>query len=297
MWVRLLYYFFLWPLSRLPFPVLYFISDFLFIVMRVLPYRRKAVLRNLTRSFPDTSPEFIKNTSRKFYAHFCDLIVESFKMFNVSEAELRKRVVFTNPELLQKFYDQNRSVILAGGHYNNWEVYAVACPLYIPHKAIGVYKPLKSDWFDNIMRQSRGQYGLELVSMKATRDIFDSGNSTLITVILGMDQSPSNVYKSYWMTFLNQETGVFFGAERFSKKYNLPVLFGRINKVKRGHYTFDMIEITANPEKEPYGYITEQVMRLLEQDIKTKPEFWLWSHKRWKRKKPADIQMSAQLAT
>jgi KDO2-lipid IV(A) lauroyltransferase len=294
MLARLLYYLFLWPLSRLPFPILYFISDILFVLMYyVAPYRKRVIVKNLTRSFPGASPIFIKETIKKFYAHFCDLIVESFKMFSVSEKELRKRVVFTNPEVLQKFYNEKRSVILAGGHYNNWEVYGVACPLYIPHKAIGVYKPLKSEWFDRIMKQSRGQYGLELVSMKATREIFDSGDSTLRALLLAMDQSPSNVYKSYWMTFLNQETGVFFGAEKFSKKYNLPVLFGRINKVKRGHYTFDVVEITSNPEQEPHGYITEQVMHLLETDIKTKPEFWLWSHKRWKRKKPADLLSSA----
>lgn len=281
-----LYYLIILPISLLPFGVLYFISDVLYYVLyKLIGYRKKVVFDNLRKSFPNKSEKEIEKIGALFYKHLCDLIVESIKIFTISEEEVRKRMFVINPELADKYFHQNKSIIMAGGHYNNWELFAVAIDATIEHKSVAIYKPLSSKFFDQAMRKTRGKYGLQMISTKKVKDFFEALTEPSAT-IFAIDQSPSNPYSAHWMTFLHQQTGVLFGAERYAKKYNLPVLFGHIHKIKRGYYTVDFSLLTDNPAATDHGVITEKLMRLIEEDILKQPEYWLWSHKRWKHKKP-----------
>lgn len=283
----LLYYLLIIPISLLPFPLLYGLSDSLYILFyHVSGYRKKIVLQNIRNSFPEKSEKEHIDISKKFYKHFCDLVVESLKTFTISEKEVSKRMVCNNPEVINKYYDQKRSVIIAGGHYNNWELFAVAVDGLIKHKTAGIYKPLSNKYFDAKMCSTRGKYGLSMVSTKEVKRFMDDNINTLTATIFGTDQSPSNPNNAYWMKFLSQDTGVLFGTEKFAKEYNYPVIYGRLNKEKRGYYSLDFIDVTDAPQETAYGEITEKVTNLLEKDIQAIPQYWLWTHRRWKHKRP-----------
>ncbi len=284
---RLLYYLVIIPISFLPFFLLYGFSDFLFILFfHVSGYRKKIVLQNIRNSFPEKTEKEHIEICRKFYRHFSDLIVESLKTFTISEKEVLKRFICKNPEVINKYYDQKRSVIIAGGHLNNWELFAVSVDAMIKHKAVGIYKPLTNKYFDAKMRATRSKYGLAMLPTQEVKVFFDNNINNLTATIFGTDQSPSNPNNAIWMKFLNQDTGVVFGAEKFAKEYNYPVIYGRLNKEKRGHYSFELFDVTANPKDTAYGEITEKVTHLLEKDIRATPEYWLWTHRRWKHKRP-----------
>lgn len=283
----LLYYLVIIPISLLPFPLLYALSNGLYILFYyMLGYRKKVVLQNIRNSFPDKTEKEHIEICKKFYRHFCDLVVESLKTFTISEKEVLKRVICTNPEVIDKYFDQKRSVIIAGGHYNNWELFAVAVDALIKHKTVGIYKPLSNKYFDGKMRGTRSKYGLEMISTKEVKPFFDKHINVLTATIFGTDQSPSNPNNAYWMKFLNQDTGVLFGAEKFAKEYNYPVVYGRLNKLKRGHYSLDFTDVTDTPTETAYGQITEKMTLLLEKDIEAIPQYWLWTHRRWKHKRP-----------
>lgn len=283
----LLYYLVIIPISLLPFPLLYALSDGLYILFYyLLGYRKKVVLQNIRNSFPDKTEKEHIEICKKFYRHFCDLVVESLKTFTISEKEVLKRVICTNPEVIDKYFDQKRSVIIAGGHYNNWELFAVAVDALIKHKTVGIYKPLSNKYFDGKMRGTRSKYGLEMISTKDVKPFFDKHINVLTATIFGTDQSPSNPNNAYWMKFLNQDTGVLFGAEKFAKDYNYPVVYGRLNKLKRGHYSLDFTDVTDTPKETAHGEITEKITLLLEKDIQAIPQYWLWTHRRWKHKRP-----------
>jgi Kdo2-lipid IVA lauroyltransferase/acyltransferase len=294
MFAPVLFYLFVYPITLLPFSVIYFLSDGLYyLIFYVIRYRRKVVFENLRNSFPQKSEREITRIAQGFYRHFCDLIVESFKMFSITEEKLREIFVFKDKEILEQLFNQNRNVILAGGHYNNWEVFAVACKLGISHKCLALYKPLKNAWFDKKMRESRGRFGLHMWPIKETKKMFEHEAANLTAAIFGMDQSPSNSTHCHWMKFLNQETGVTFGAERYARSNNSAVVYGRINKIKRGHYSFEAELVSESPNDEPMGAIIAKLTKLLEADIIKQPEYWLWSHKRWKRKRPEGQPMAA----
>jgi Kdo2-lipid IVA lauroyltransferase/acyltransferase len=283
----LFYYLLLIPISRLPYPVLYAVSDGLYyLVYYGVGYRKAVVMQNVRNSFPDKSEKEQLDICKKFYRHLCDLIVESVKVFTISKKDVRKRMVVKNEALLSSFFDRQRSVIIAGGHYNNWELFAVAVAAPIQHKAIAIYKPLTNLFFDRKMRETRSKYGLRMISTKIVKEVFEAERTNLTATIFGTDQSPPHPDKCHWMKFLNQDTGVLYGAERYAREYNYPVVFCRIEKVKRGYYCFEFLPCCDEPLQTLPGEITEKITRMLEADIIKQPEYWLWTHKRWKHKRP-----------
>lgn len=284
----LFYYGILIPISYLPYPVLYVLSDGLYILLfRIIGYRKAVVIKNIRNSFPEKSEKEQLQIVDAFYKHLCDLIVESIKVFSISENQIHQRMKILNPEYINKYFEQNQSVILAGGHFNNWELFAVAIDAAIKHDAVAIYKPLSNLFFDEKMRYSRGKFGLKMISTKAVRQEFEKTDGMRV-IIFGIDQFPGNHRDSYRTKFLSQDSAMAFGAEKYAKEFNYPVLSGRINKVKRGHYEFEFTDAIETPQATSYGEITNRINLLLENDIILKPQYWLWSHKRWKLPRPVE---------
>ena len=282
---KIFYYILILPLSLLPYPLLYLLSDIIFLIMyRVIGYRKEVVFTNLKNSFPNKSKQELTKIMSDFYRHLCDIIMESVKGFTISEKQLRKRLIIKNPEFSNYFADKRQSIIFVGGHYNNWEICAQAFAMYSNHKCIGIYKPLSNAFINDKIYTSRSKYGMHLISMKQTKKSFEDGDEPK-AIVFGSDQNPANPKRAHWVQFLNQDTGVLFGVERYAKEYDWPVVFVSIRKAKRGYYEVEYSLVTDNPNEEPHGKITEDFTKRLEQDIINQPQYWLWSHKRWKHKR------------
>ena len=284
---KLLFYLVILPISKLPFGVLYLISDFLYLVLyKVIGYRTKVVRANLENSFADKSGAEIKELEAKFYSHLCDLVVESLKAFSISLEDAKKRIKDRNIEVVNQYHKQGRQVVLVGGHYGNWELFAITIGATTEHESIALYTPLKNEFINEKITESRSKYGLGMLSIKEIKSKLTDINSGLYAIIFGADQSPRKTQRAYWMKFLNQETGVQFGTEKFAKEFNAVVIFTNIYKVKRGYYELQYDVITEQPNEEELGYISKTHTQMLEKVIQAQPEYWLWSHKRWKHKRP-----------
>ena len=280
------YYLFILPISYLPKYFLYFFSNLLYVFLgRVLKYRKKIIHKNLKNSFPEKSENEIFEIRNNFYKHFCDLIVESFSGFTISRKSIEQKITIENQDLLNEFAENGQNIILIGGHYNNWEMTAQRMPLVFMHDIFAIYKPLKNKFFDRKMKSSREKFGLNMISMKETKAYFNNKTNTPRAIIFGSDQSPSNSKKAYWTKFLNQDSAFLYGAEKYAKSFNWPVIYVSINKIKRGDYLVQYKLITQKPKEESYGEIIKKFAFLLESDIKNQPEYWLWTHNRWKKKK------------
>lgn len=288
----ILYWLIIKPISLLPYPLLYGFSNFLFLILyRLIGYRKEVVRSNLKGCFPAKSDAEILDIEQKFYRHFCDLVVESLKNFSIREDEAARRMVHINPEIFKPFAEKGQSVFIAGGHYSNWELWAVTAAGCIPHKVIGIYKRLSNKYFDAKMQESRGKFGLGLIATRETGDYLRLNQGELNALVFAIDQSPSNPLKCLWINFLGRETAALFGTEKFGVMYNRPIIFGHMRKVKRGYYEVWYELICEKPAETSHGYLTQRLSHVLEQDILKAPEYWLWSHKRWKHKRPAEAQM------
>lgn len=293
---RILFYLILKPVSYLPLGVLYAISSVMaFLTYHLVRYRRKVVRTNLVSAFPEKSNAEISTIEKEFYKHFCDFIIESIKAISISDKQLSKRTYIKNPELIDHYYKTGKSILVTCGHYNNWEFYALHLPKLVKYKTYSVYQPLKNSFYDNILLTSRTRNGMSLIKTKDVLPFFAEKNGEQRMVIMVNDQSPSNIKTAHWNTFLNQPTGWNIGPEKLARKYDYVVLFGYSKRVKRGVYEVEFSVITDHPMAVPDGKITNTYSQLLENLILEKPEFWLWSHKRWKHSQP--IQQEKPVAS
>jgi KDO2-lipid IV(A) lauroyltransferase len=282
---KVLYYILILPFSLLPMSFLYGLSRvFLLLVYNIFGYRKEVVFTNLRNAFPEKSESEIKLIAQKFYRHFGQIAAEGVKGFTISEKGLRERYKVVNPEIVEQIYKAGRSVLLVSGHYGNWEFMVQSLNLLFSHQGAGVGKPITSDGFGKIMNKSRSRFGMEIWDHSNVRDEIQTHveRKNLFCCMLLADQSTSNTDKSFWMRFLNQDTPVLFGPEKLAQTYDLPVVYYDVKKVKPGYYELTLNPVSFNPKEEAYGDITYKHNKLLEQLIIEKPEYWLWSHKRWK---------------
>jgi KDO2-lipid IV(A) lauroyltransferase len=285
------YYLVVLPLSYLPLRILYAVTDIFYVLLiTIIPYRKKVITRNLQNSFPEKSKSEINQIRNKFYRHFCDLLAEGVKNLTISQRELTKRFQVVNPEIMTKLFEANKSVVLVSGHYNNWEWLITAQNFLFPHHAIGIGMPMTNKFWDKKINQHRMRFGMKVVHAKNFRKELSVNPPVPLAILALSDQSPGDSRKSFWMEFLNQPTAVLFGAEQIAHEWNYAVVFFSIKKVKRGHYALTLQHITTSPESTEWGEITSKHTNLLEHEIRKNPEYWIWSHKRWKRTVPSDLE-------
>jgi len=203
----------------------------------------------------------------------------------MSIEEWQSGIRLTNPEMLDAYYEQSRPIVLFIPHYGNWETMATGFPMFTKMDIAALYSPLKDPFFNKILNDSRAKSGIILFPKKEVKAYFENNINHPVAVCFGGDQSPTSSKNSFWMDFLNQDTAMAFGTEKYAIEYNCPVLFGDIRKTGRGQHTMTIKHVTDHPREEEHGFITRTNMRLLEETIREEPRYWLWTHRRWKRKR------------
>ena len=279
-----------WLVSHLPLWFLHGVASvasvFLFHVIR---YRRKVVHENIKSAFPELSSRERLIIERKFFTHFCDLMMESVKFFSISKKEMRRRMKFKGIELLEESCRNGRSCGVFLGHYGNWE-WISSMPLWIDPdlcQCTQLYHPLENYVTDQLVLYTRKRFGGKNItadkSIKYMVNYMRQGKPILVGFIA--DQAPfwDNIY--HWTDFLHHETPWFTGAERIMQKLDMDVYYLDVRRVKRGYYEAEYKRITTEPKKFEQFKLTDIYSEMLEETIKRDPAYWLWSHRRWKRSK------------
>lgn len=281
-----LFYTLVWIITLLPLRVLYILSDFLYLILFFFPgYRKKVVSTNLKNAFPEKTNAERRAIEKKFYRHLADMFIETTKIIHLSEKENRERFTIENPELLSRLFSEGKDIIAVLGHYNNWELMTVL-PRLFDYNFISVYKPLKNKYFERLLNSFRSRYGNVLTPMSMViREIIShkKNNIRTFTVLLS-DQTPAKGDIQFWTHFLSQDTPVYLGAEKIARKYGMAVVFLNYRKVKRGYYSMKYEIICENAADMPEYAVTEAHVKRLEEIIRENPEYWIWSHRRWKHK-------------
>ena len=276
----------IWLISILPMRILYIISDFLFVlVYHIIGYRKDVILDNISTALPEKSKKEKELIAKNFYKHFTDMVVESLKSFTISEKEILKIYQYKNPELVNKYVEQGKSVALVSAHLANWE-WSTSLPLVIKGNVFGAYNKLRNETFEDKLKSTREKFG---VVGSRTSDfvnfIKDKFNNNIQgSYILLSDQSPMIPKTFHWAEFFGVKVPVHTGAEMLAKKYDLVVINYRAKKIKRGYYETDFELITEDPKKFKNYDITEKFLKITEKNVKEQPDFYLWSHKRFKHK-------------
>lgn len=289
--------FLLTAISFLPLFILYRLADALYLlVYYVFGYRKKVVRENLSRSFPEKSLAEIMAIEKTFFRYLASLVIEIVKMKSISKKELHKRVKFKNVDLVEAYLQNNESVLFCSSHYGNYEWVCMAIGLTFSGEHFPIYKPLSSEAFDNWFLKMRSKFGNRMVSMRQTLRAIQSNKQITSMFTFGSDQAPAKEESIYWTTFLNQESSIQLGIEKIAKKTNRPVFYLKTSYIKRGYYEVDCVPVCLDPSETREFEIAELQARILEDMIKAEPAYWLWSHRRWKHKRPVPQERKFQSA-
>lgn len=284
-----IYYPVLRVFTWMPLRLQYVLADLLYLLMRITGYRKKVIRSNLKNALPEKTGKERKCIERKFYRHLADSLLESVAQMGFSGKELARRFRFKNPELINSFARQGKSVLLATAHYANWEWFT-SFPLISPFKVLAIYKPLRNPFMDKLFARIRERTGAIACPMEdVVRKIYSFRDQNIPTLTYFIvDQRPLRKSIGYWDIFLHQETPFYLGIEKIARKTNYPVFFMKVDKIKRGTYEAEFILLEEEPSGTLPYEITRRHIRLLENIIREKPELWLWSHRRWKHKRRAE---------
>ena len=276
--------------SLLPFWIIFAISRFAyFFLFIVFGYRKKVVYQNLRNSFPNKSDEEIHSDAKSFYKHFCEVFLESVKLLTIPSKQIKKRYAFKNMELLNKFYDKQKSIILYAAHLGNWE-WMTSLQLQTQYQMYSFYQKQSNVYFNEFMIHVRERFGnICIESQSGFKVLFQNTKqkNLTITYVIG-DQSPMSKSSMYWTDFLNQDTPFLVGADRMAKKCNQQLIYPHVTQKKTGYYEIEFKVIDMDSRIEP----VEIYANLLEKNIEDHPELWLWSHRRWKRKRNTEVNLN-----
>lgn len=276
--------FFIRLFKFIPFSVLHFKSKLLAgILGQVVGYRKKVVISNLKRCFPEKSNQEIKQIAKKFYLNISDILLESLKGLNLSKSEMETRFKILNPEAMDKYFEKGQSIICLASHYANWEWGIQAVNSQVKHQAISIYKPLSNKHLEGYMLKQRSRLGMKLFGIEDTKVAFGQAQIEPVAIILAADQSPSNMLKSIMADFFHERIGFLHGPEAYAFKTKTPVVYFDVQRIKRGYYTLEINELYTGKESLQKGELTQAYSNRIQEVLHKKPEDWLWSHKRWKK--------------
>lgn len=271
----------------LPFRLLYLFSDFVYlIVYYLIGYRKKIVRENIALALPHLSEEERLAIEKKSYRHLCDMFLEMIKTMTISKNEITERFVFSNLDVYQKLEEQNKSIAMMLAHYASYE-WVISMNAYVSFTGYAIYKKIANPYFDKLVRDIRSRYKASLITTKETIPCIIKNKSKNLLSVYGFasDQSPKVSSAFHWQKFMGVEVPVHTGAEMLSKKYDMNVIFLKVKKVKRGYYEARFEILSENARNVPDYAITDQFLKLVEQQIYEAPEYYLWTHKRWKHRK------------
>jgi KDO2-lipid IV(A) lauroyltransferase len=272
---------FIYSISLLPFPLLYMLSDVVFVLLyHVIRYRRYVVRENLRKSFPEKSRAELNRIERDFYRWFCDLTLETLKTLTISRSAVLEHVHVEGEQVLRNYHAQGRSIILVMGHWGNWELAGARFSQLGLHRLNVIYHPLHHRKFNALIVHMRTRLGNGLYPMAETMKCMVRDRGKLTCTAFIADQTPPPE-RAYWTTFLNQDTPVFWGTEKIAAKLGYPIVYVGLDRPRRGHYLMRFEELVPDPTGLAEGAISEIHTRRLEQDI------WLWTHRRWKHRRPS----------
>lgn len=282
----------LWLFSKLPMRALYGVSDVLFLILYyVIGYRKKIVRYNLRLSFPERTESELRRIEKETLRHFVDVFMEMIKSFSITEKELKKRVILTNPELPDAYFEKDQSIILVSGHYANWEWVSSTVETSIKYNLSVAYKKISNEYFDRLIKKKRNQFGVTVVPTKEFYGYILNSLKNKRYQAYGFiaDQSPKLKQIKYWGTFMGIEVPVINGPEVIARKLDLPVIYFHTERIKRGFYKSSFVLLEENSKESKLNQITNKFILELEKQIRKNPEYYFWTHKRFKHMKKTSV--------
>jgi len=283
----LIFYPLLWLISKLPFRLLYALSDLIYVIIYyIIGYRKKTVKSNIALALPHLSEKERLTIEKKSYRHLCDMFLEMIKTMSITRKEIDERFTFSNLDVYLDLEKKGKSIAVMIAHYASYE-WVISMNRIITFEGFAIYKKIRNPYFDKMVRDIRSKFQAHLITTKETIDVIQKNTTEGRLSVYGFagDQSPKSNKAFHWTMFMGVEVPVHTGAEMLAKRFDMNVIFLKVKKVKRGFYEATFEVLSEDVRSVPDYQISDMFVERVEQQILEAPEFYLWTHKRWKHKR------------
>lgn len=285
--VFLVLYPFLWIISILPHNLFYGFSNFVYwIVYYVIGYRKKTVRENIALALPHLSFEERLKIEKNSIQHLCDMFLEMIKTMGISEDEMDQRFQYKNIDVYLDLEKKGKSIAIVCAHYASYE-WVISMNKKCTHEGIAIYKKIANKHFDDLVKKIRSKFKARLITTKETTAVIEENykNNHLAVYGFASDQTPKVNQNTYWRTFMGIEVPVHTGAEILAKKFDMNVIYLKVEKVKRGYYEATFEVLTDDAKSVPNYQIMDAFIERAEQQILEEPSYYMWTHKRFKHRR------------
>lgn len=277
-------------LKPLSWRMTYFLSSYLAHFMKNWGPRRRIVINNIEQCYPQATEVEKSKIIDDFYQHLADIICENFKVYSTNATDkattINKRLVIKNPELLSKLLKKYSSTLVISSHYANWEWLGYKLAMTYDKRMHHPFKHLKNPFIDRYIFNMRVILGPTLTPHKSMMKVFlkssrPKKNNNGQGFILLTDQNPGASQDTITSAFMGQPTRCMIGPEKMALQTKSPMVYAKMKRINRGQYTVELIQLDSANDQYT---VTNQVLKILEQQTIEDPSSFLWSHERWKER-------------
>lgn len=263
----------------------YFCADVLSLILHYLVgYRKDVVRQNLLRSFPEKSQKDLRRLEHQIYVNLCDIAVEIIMLCAFTKRRLRRHLVLENGDIFRTLHEEGHSnIYMLLGHYGNWEWFT-ALQAFLPETEFNVLYHEQHGAWNYLMQRVRSKFGAKLLEKHiAPKTIIERRHEKVPrSYIFVADQCPGVNNIHLFVKFFGQLTPTYTGMERLAKLSACPVVYIDVDKRKRGKYRVIVKLMSKDASKYGEGELALDLMTRLEETIRRAPQYWLWTHRRWR---------------
>ena len=251
----------------------------------LIPIRKKIVISNLTKAFPEKSKSEIKQIAFNNFLSVGITFMEIMAFRKMTGEEILSLSEINNFDIVEKAVDSEKGSILLTAHVGNWELGALTMGLSLNKQINVLVKKQRNRLVTNWMNEVREKFTNKEVPLGASvRELYKTLINGGIVGIVGDQRGKKE--DGVTINFFNRPTVTFQGFAALGIKNKVPIVVVLNRRLPSGKYIFDVEEIKYDnlPEKlsDQLLELNQRYMTILENHIRKAPEQWLWMHNIWK---------------
>ena len=257
-----------------------FLSGKIFQIVGPLFRPKELINSNIKRAFPKIDEINLKKISTSMWNNYGRVFAEYMFIKNFRSGELNKNITLEGEEILQDIKINKKRVVFISGHFSNFELMAMQIEK-IGIKIAAIYRPLNNIFLNQIMEKIRKNYICKYQIKKGIggiKELVKLNNDGFSTALM-IDQRVSEGVKS---NFFNEKAFTTTIPAQLVKKYKIPVVPIFIERFDNVKFKITVVKPINFDKNKSVEDITDHLNKILENFIKDKPNYWIWSHNRWK---------------
>ena len=244
-------------------------------------FRSKKIIHlNIKRAFPDLEQKEINKITSNMWNNYGRVFAEYMFIKKFRNNQLNNNIIIEGKEILNDLKEKNIKAIFISGHFSNFELMAMQIEK-IGIKIATIYRPLNNIFLNFIMENIRTKHICKKQIKKGIGGLKDllKLNKEGYSTALMIDQRVSQGSK---LDFFNEKAFTTTIPAQLVKKFNIPVVPIFIERFDGIKFKMKVQKPIYFPDDSSIDDITVKLNKILEKMILDSPNYWIWSHNRWK---------------